>query len=105
MKNFDGTPNPIGRNGQPLQDHVCKLIAHFERNCPNWKRSGDTEGTNRSDHFLSSSIDNEGVVDYKISDIYVGDAFNHMILDTGCPHNIAGKFGSIVSLKVSIMKS
>ena len=36
-------------------------------------------------------MDDEGVVDCKISDIYVGDAFNHMILDTGCPHNVAGK--------------
>ena len=78
-------------NGQPLQCRVCKLIAHFECNCPNWKRSGDTEGTNRSDHFLASSMDDECVVDCKISDIYVGDTFSHMILDTGCPHNVAGK--------------
>ena len=63
--------------------NVCKLIAHFERNCPNWKRSGDTKGTKRSDHFLASSLD-DGVIDCKISDIYVADAFNHLILDTGC---------------------
>ena len=36
-------------------------------------------------------MDDEGVVDCKIPDIYVGDAFNYMILDTGCPHNVAGK--------------
>ena len=30
MKKFDGRLNPIGRNGQPLQCHVCKSIAHFE---------------------------------------------------------------------------
>ena len=90
MKKFDGRLNPIGRNGQPLQCHVCKSIAHFERNCPNRKRSGDTESAKRSDHFLAPSVDDEGVVDCKISDIYVGDAFNHMILDTGCPH-VAGK--------------
>ena len=91
MKKFDRRLNPIGRNGQPLQCRVCKSIAHFERNCPNRKRSGDTEGTERNDHFLASSVDDEGVVDCKISDIYVGDAFNHMILNTGCPHNVAGK--------------
>ena len=45
---------------------------------------GDPEGNKRSDHFLASSMD-DGVVDCKISDIYVGDAFNHMILGTGCP--------------------
>ena len=36
-------------------------------------------------------MDDEGVVDCKIPDIYVGDAFNHMILDNGCAHNVAGK--------------
>ena len=91
MKKFDGRLNPIGRNGQPLQCRVCKSIAHFEHNCPNQKRNRDTEGTKRSDHFLASSMDVEGLVDCKISDIYVGDAFNHMILDNGCPHNVAGK--------------
>ena len=106
MKKFDGRLNPIGRNGQPLQCPVCESIAHFERNCPNRKRNGDTEGTKRSDHFLASSMDDEGVVDCKISDIYVGDAFNYMILDTGYPHiMLQVKFGSIVSLKVSVMKS
>ena len=33
----------------------------------------------------------DGVVDCKISDIYVEDAFSHMILDTGYPHVVAGK--------------
>ena len=71
MKKFDGRLNPIGRNGQPLKCCVCKSITHFGRNCPNWKRSGDNEGTKRSDHFqiLTSYIDDEGVVDCKISDI------------------------------------
>ena len=58
---------------------------------PNRKRNGDTEGTKRSDHFLASSMDDEGVVDCKISYVYLGDAFNHMILDTGCLYNVAGK--------------
>ena len=79
MKNFDGRLNPISRNGQPLQCHVCKSIAHFEHKCPNRKRSGDTKGNKRSDHFLASSMDDEGVVECKMSDIYLGDAFNHMI--------------------------
>ena len=36
-------------------------------------------------------MNDEGVVDCKISDIYVGDAFNHMISDTGCRHNVSSK--------------
>ena len=91
MKKFDGRLNSFGRNGQPLQCRVCKSIAHFERNCPDQKRSGDTEGNMRSDHFLTSSMDDEDVVGCKISDVYVGDAFNHMVLDTCCPHNVASK--------------
>ena len=86
MKKFDGKLNLIGMNGQPLQCHAC-TIAHFEHNCPNQKRNGDTERNKRSDHFLAH---HEGAVECKISDIYVGEAFNHMILDTGCPLNVAG---------------
>ena len=94
MKKFDGRLNLIDRNGQPLQRHVCKSIAHFERNCP--KKSGDTEGNKRSDHFLASSMDDESLVESKISDIYVRDAFSIML---------QVKLGSIASLKVSVVKS
>ena len=65
MKKFDVRLNPTGKNGQPLQCRVCKSIAHFECNCPNWKISEDTEGNKRSDHFLASSMD-DGVVEYDI---------------------------------------
>ena len=72
MKKCDEKLNPIGRNDQSLQCRVCKSIAHFERNCPNQKRSGDTTGGNmRSDHFLASSMDDEGVVECTIFDTYM----------------------------------
>ena len=81
-KKFHGKHNPIGNKGYPLQCHVCRSITHFEEDCPHSE-------SNKSSKTLV--VGSSSVIECDVSDVYVGDSMNYMILDTGCPHNVAGK--------------
>ena len=73
-----------GADGKPLQCHVCKSIAHYERNCPN-KKTFD----NSNDTYFVYEKDTK-VFECEVSDVKVGDSLNYLILDTGCPENVSG---------------
>ena len=52
---------------------------------------------------------NPAVIDYDILNIKVSHTFNHMILDTGCLHNVGGKvlsdcFIDIEGIEVFILR-
>ena len=82
--------NPTGRNDQQLQCYICCLTAHFARNCPH-KPSSNYNNMRYSPNEAYVATLNPAVIECDISNIKVLHKSNHMILDTVCPQNVAGK--------------
>ena len=73
----------MGSDGQPLQCFICKSIFHLKSECP---------------HLPIKSKENETLVaasakvfECEVTNVFVGEYLNFMILDTGCPFNVSGK--------------
>lgn len=77
--------NPVGRDGVPLQRHICCSIAHFAHD---WlhrsKNLKDNPDKPNATYVFSTVIERD------VSDSYASQAFNHMILYPECPQNVAG---------------
>lgn len=73
--------NPKDFKGNPLKCHICKSITHFARNCPHKEEIDDV-------HFTKASDDE--IIECDITDTRISHTLNHMIIDTGCPRNVAG---------------
>ena len=83
--------NPNGSDGKPLKCHVCQSTGHFVKDCPNKYRNDKLE--NRSDspnRTWAAQIQTSDIYKCDTLDIYVAESLNYMILDTGCPKNVAG---------------
>lgn len=87
--------NPLNADGKSLTCHICRSIAHFAPDCPH--RSEKQQGSEDNQHQDSStnrswvaSVKSD-VIECQASDVSMagGVAFNYMILDTGCPQNVA----------------
>ena len=76
--------NPTGADGRRLQCRICSSTYHFARKCPE-------KMSNREDRSHPSYLAMKDVIECDASDVHARYALNHMILDTGCPQNVAGK--------------
>lgn len=79
--------NPTSRNGHQLQCHVCCSIAQFARNCPH-KPNYHHENPRRPRNESYVATVKLNVIECDISNIKV---LHTLILDTGCPQNVAGE--------------
>ena len=77
--------NPAGCDGLLLQCHTCCSIAHFASNCTHQKENLKDNPDRKNAKCAVSNV-----VECDASDSFVYHAFNHMILDNGCPQNVAG---------------
>ena len=111
-----GRKNPKGADGKNMQCHICKCTFHFARSCPyntnNMKNSGEEEKSNETffthqsppvipdqetteEEAAAGAADtvevvNDDVIECDASDVKVGESLNSMVVDTGCPENVAG---------------
>ena len=82
----------IVSDGKPLKCHVCQSIGDFVKDCPYKYRNRKPE--NRSDlpnRTWVAQIQTSDIYECDTLDIYVAESLNYMILDTGCPKNVAGQ--------------
>ena len=71
--------NPVGCDAIPLQCHTSCSTAHFASNCTHQKENLKDNPDKKNAAYL-----------YAVSNSYDYHAFNHKILDNGCPQNVAG---------------
>ena len=97
-KQSRGNRNPLGANGKPLTCHTCRSICHFARDCPHKQEKNQSQSNpNPPDvrpcppnRTFVAAMEND-VIECQASDTTSsGMPINHMILDTGCPQNVAG---------------
>jgi len=84
--------NPLNSEGKPLTCRICRSIAHFARQCPHRQEKSPDPPHGENEIFIASmNVEEENVIECRSADTSKGGvALNYMILDTGCPQNVAG---------------
>ena len=87
--------NPLNSDGRPLTCRICRSIAHFARDCPHREKKKNRDNPSDENHTfvasMSNTNENDNVIECRSADTSAGGvALNYMILDTGCPQNVAG---------------
>lgn len=84
--------NPLNSEGKPLTCRICRSIAHFARDCPHLQEKSHKTPNGENRTFMASiNVEDENVIECRSANTSKGGvALSYMILDTGCPQNVAG---------------
>jgi len=89
---YQGNRNPTGATGKPLTCRICRSICHFARDCPhkNKPKNSDERSSGNANRTFVAAVD-KNIIECQASETSSsGVPINYMILDTGCPQNVAG---------------